>query len=64
MERKISGISTFPERTVSEHDDNSSNNDSDDFAAEEDGAIRDMQNEDLGFLFASHRTSSGRIVKK
>ena len=51
-------------RSVSEHDDNSSNNDSDDFAAEEDGAIRDMQNEDLGFLFASHRTSSGRIVKK
>ena len=30
--------------------------DSDDFAVEEDGAIPDMQNEKIGFLFASHRT--------
>ena len=36
-----------------EYDDDSSDNDSDDFAVEEDGAIRDMQNEELGFLFAS-----------
>ena len=38
------------------YDDDSSDNDSDDFAVEEDGAIRDMQNEELGFLFASRRT--------
>ena len=48
---------------LSEYDDDSSDNDSDDFAVEEDGAIRDMQNEELGFLFASRRTRSGRIVK-
>lgn len=47
---------------LSEYDDDSSDND-DDFAVEEDGAIRDMQNEELGFLFASRRTRSGRIVK-
>ena len=41
---------------LSEHDDDSSDNDSDDFAVEEDGAIRYMQNEELGFLFASRRT--------
>ena len=35
---------------LSEYDDDSSDNDSDDFAVEEDGAIRDMQNEELGFL--------------
>jgi len=39
-----------------EYDDDSSDNDSDDFAVEEDGAIRDMQNEELSFLFASRRT--------
>ena len=48
---------------LSEYDDDSSDNDSDDFAVEEDGATRDMQNEELGFLFASRRTRSGRIVK-
>ena len=48
---------------LSEYDDDSDDNDSDDFAVEEDGAIRDMQNEELGFLFASRRTRSGRIVK-
>ena len=48
---------------LSEYDDDSSDNDSDDFAGEEDGAIRDMQNEELGFLFASRRTRRGRIVK-
>ena len=48
---------------LSEYNDDSSDNDSDDFAVEEDGAIRDMQNEELGFLFASRRTRSGRIVK-
>ena len=41
---------------LSEYDDDSSDNDSDDFAVEEDGAIRDMQNDELGFLFASRRT--------
>ena len=35
-----------------EYDDDSSDNDSDDFAVEEDGAIRDMPNSELGFLFA------------
>ena len=39
-------------------------NDSDDFAVEEDGAIRDTQNDELGFLFASRRTQSGRVVKR
>ena len=48
---------------LSEYDDDSSDNDSDNFAVEEDGAIRDMQNEELGFLFASRRTRSGRTVK-
>ena len=48
---------------LSEYDDDSSDNDSDDFAVEEDGVIRDMQNEELGFLFTSGRTPSGRIVK-
>ena len=33
-----------------------------DFAVEEDGAIRDMPNGELGFFFASRRTLSGRIV--
>ena len=37
---------------LSKYDDNSSNNDCDDFAVEEDGAICDVQNEELGFLFA------------
>ena len=41
---------------LSEYDDDFSDNDSDDFAVEEDGAIRDMQNEQLGFVFASRRT--------
>ena len=45
-----------------EYGDDFSDNDSDDFAVEEDGAIRDMQNEELGFLFASRRTRSGRKV--
>ena len=35
---------------LSEYDDDSSNN-SDDFAVEEDCAIYDMQNKELGFLF-------------
>ena len=48
---------------LSEYNDNSSDDDSDDFAVEEDGAIHDMQNEELGFLFASRRTRSGQIVK-
>ena len=48
---------------LSEYDDDSSDNDSDYFAVEEYGAIRDMQNEELGFLFASRRTRSERIVK-
>ena len=39
----------------------SSDNDSDDFAVEEDGTIRDMQN-DSGSFFASRRTRSGRKV--
>ena len=47
---------------LSEYDDDSSDNDSDDFALEEDGAIHDMQNEKLGFLFAPRRTRSGRKV--
>ena len=42
------------------YDDDSSDNVSDGFAVEEDGAIRDMQNEELGFLFASRRMRSGR----
>ena len=36
----------------------------DNFAVEEDGATRDMQNEELGFLFASRRMRRGLIVKK
>lgn len=48
---------------LSKYDDDSSDKDSDDFAVEEDGAIRDMQNEELGFLFASRRTQSGQKVK-
>ena len=48
---------------LSENHDDSSDIDSDDFAVEEDGANRDMQNDELGFLFASRRTQSGRIVK-
>ena len=47
---------------LSEYDDDSSDNDSDDFAVEEDGAIRDMQNDELRFLFALCRTRSGRKV--
>ena len=45
-----------------EYDDDSSDNDSDGFAVEEDGAIRDIQSEELGFLVASRRTQSGRKV--
>ncbi|KAK2552850.1 hypothetical protein P5673_026019 [Acropora cervicornis] len=41
---------------LSENHDDSSDIDSDDFAVEEDGANRDMQNDELGFLFASRRT--------
>ena len=41
---------------LSAYNDNSSDNDSDKIAVEEDGAILDMQNEELGFLFASCRT--------
>ena len=48
---------------LSECDNGYSDNDSDDFVVEEDGAIRDMQNEELGFVFASRRTRSGRAVK-
>ena len=44
-----------------EYDDDS-DNDSDGFVVEEDGAIRDMQSEELGFLLASRRTKSGRKV--
>jgi len=48
---------------LSEYDNDSSYNDSDDLiAVEEDGAISYMQRE-LSFLFASRRTRSGRIVK-
>ena len=43
-----------------EYDDDS-DNDSDGFVVEEDGAIRDMQSEELGFL-ALCRTRSGRKV--
>ena len=48
---------------LSEYDDDSSTAKSSESLSEEDGAIRDMQNEELGFLFASRRTRSGRIVK-
>ena len=49
---------------LSEYDDDSSENDSDEFSVrEEDGAFRDMQNEELGFLFAAPRTRNGLIVK-
>ena len=44
-----------------EYDDDS-DNDSDGFVVEKDGAIRDMQSEELGFLLASRRTRSGRKV--
>ena len=44
-----------------EYDDDSGD-DSDGFVVEKDGAIRDMQSEELGFLLASHRTRSGRRV--
>jgi len=39
---------------LSEYDDDSSDNDSDNFSLEEDGAIRDLQNEERDFLFAMH----------
>ena len=39
-----------------------SDNDSDSFALEEDGAICGMQSEELDFLLASSRTRSGRKV--
>ena len=48
---------------LSEYDDDSSTAKSSESLSEEDGAIRDMQNEELGFLFASRRTRNGRIVK-
>ena len=44
-----------------------SDKDSDGFVVEEDGAIRDIQSEELGFLLASRRTRSGQrvtIIKK
>ena len=44
-----------------EYEDDSSD-DSDGFVVEEDGAMRDMQSEELGFLLASRRTRSGRKV--
>ena len=44
-----------------EYDDDS-DNDSDGFVVEKDGAIRDMQSEELGFLLASRRTRSERKV--
>ena len=44
-----------------EYDDDS-DNDSDGFVVEKDGAIRNMQSEELGFLLASRRTRSGRKV--
>ena len=44
-----------------EYDDDSGN-DSDGFVVEEDGAIRDMQSEELGFLLALCGTRSGRKV--
>ena len=44
-----------------EYDDDS-DNDSDCFIVEKDGAIRDMQSEELGFLLASRRMRSGRKV--
>ena len=44
-----------------EYDDDS-DNDSDGFIVEKDGAIRDMQSEELSFLLASRRTQSGRKV--
>ena len=44
-----------------EYDDDS-DNDSDGSVVEEDGAIRDMQSEELCFLLASRRTRSGRKV--
>ena len=57
-ERKGAPTSRHPgDDQLSEYDD-----DSNDFAVEEDGAIRDMQNEEIGFLFASRRTQSERKV--
>ena len=47
---------------LSEYDDDSSDNNSDGFAVEEDGSIRDMQNKELGFLFTSHRRRRGWTV--
>ena len=44
-----------------EYDDDS-DNDSDGFVLEKDGAIRDMQSEELGYLLAWRRTRSGRKV--
>ena len=38
---------------LSKYDGDSSDNDSDGFAVEEDAGIHDMQSEELGFLFAS-----------
>ena len=48
---------------LSEYDDGLYGNDSDEIPVEEDGAFRDMQNSELGFLFAAPRTRSGWIVK-
>ena len=45
-----------------EYDDDSDENDSNGFVVEEDGAIRDMQSEELGFLLASRKMRSGRKV--
>ena len=45
-----------------EYDDDSDDNDYDDFVVEDDGAIRVMQSEELGFLLVSRRTPSGRKV--
>ena len=49
---------------LSEYNDDSSENDSDEFSVrEEDGAFRDVRNEELGFLDAAPKTRTGRIVK-
>ena len=47
---------------LSKYDGDSSDNDSDGFAVEEGGAIRDTQKEELGFVFALRRTRSERKV--
>ena len=47
---------------LSEYDDDSSDNYSDGFAVEEDGAIRNMESKELGFLFGSRRTRSVQKV--